>query len=104
MHRVARALSHRNFRLFYAGQAGSMIGMWLQLTAMSWLMYRLTDAAAAVALTTFAWQGPGLLRGPIAGAFADRHDRRRILIATQLLAVVPAFLLGVLTLGGVVRP
>jgi MFS family permease len=104
VHHVVRALRHRNYRLFYAGQAASLVGMWLQLTAMSWLMYRLTGAAAAVALMTFAWQGPGLVIGPIAGAFADRHDRRRILIAAQSLSVVPAAILGVLTLSGVVEP
>ncbi|MEE2775877.1 MAG: MFS transporter [Acidobacteriota bacterium] len=104
MRQIVRALRHRNFRLFYFGQAASMVGMWLQLTALSWLMYRLTGAAAAVALMTFAWQGPGLLIGPIAGAFADRHDRRKILIAAQAGSVVPALVLGVLTLLGVVVP
>lgn len=104
MRHVVRALRHRNFRLFYGGQAISLIGMWLQLTAMSWLMYRLTDAAAAVALMTFAWQGPGLLLGPVAGAYADQRDRRVILIVTQALAVVPAAILGFLTLAKVVAP
>lgn len=78
--------------------------MWLQLTALSWLMYRLTGAAAAVALMTFAWQGPGLVIGPIAGAFADRHDRRRILIVAQSLSVLPAVSLGILTVGKLIQP
>lgn len=80
------------------------MGMWLQVTAMAWLMFRLTESAAAVALMTFAWQGQGLLLGPIAGAFADRHDRRLILIITQSFSVVPASLLGLLTVTGVVVP
>ena len=101
---VLRAFRSRNYRLFFAGQAGSLIGMWLQLTAMSWLMYRLTQAATWVAVLTFAWQGPGLVLGPIAGALADRVDRRRILIVAQALSVVPAAVLGILTIGGVITP
>ena len=102
--RLLRAFRHRNYRLFFGGQAGSLVGMWLQLTAMSWLMFRLTGAAAWVAILTFAWQGPGLVLGPIAGAYADRVDRRRILIVSQALSVVPALVLGLLTLAGSITP
>jgi MFS family permease len=99
-----RAFRSRNYQLFFAGQAGSLIGTWLQVTAMSWLMYRLTSSAAWVAFMTFAWQGPGLLLGPIAGVFADRADRRRILIVAQALSAVPPAALGVLTIAGIVTP
>jgi MFS family permease len=99
-----RAFRHRNYRLFFGGQAASLVGMWLQLTAMSWLMYRLTESSAWVAILTFAWQGPGLVLGPIAGAYADREDRRRILIVAQALSVVPAAVLGVLTIAGSITP
>ena len=58
--------------LFFAGQAGSLIGMWLQLTAMSWLMYRLTQAATWVGCPHLRVAGPRPRAGPIAGALADR--------------------------------
>jgi MFS family permease len=99
-----RSFRSRNYRLFFGGQAGSLIGMWLQLTAMSWLMYRLTQAATWVAFLTFAWQGPGLVLGPIAGALADRVDRRRILIVAQALSVLPAAALGIFTIAGWITP
>jgi MFS family permease len=101
---VFRAFESRNYRLFFGGQAGSLIGMWLQLTAMSWLMSRLTQAAAWVAFLTFAWQGPGLVLGPIAGAMADRFDRRRILVVAQVLSVIPAAALGIFTIAGWITP
>jgi MFS family permease len=78
--------------------------MWLQLTALSWLIYRLTDSAAWVGVLTFALQGPGLVLGPIAGALADRHDKRRILVIAQAASMFPALFLGLLTLGGAIRP
>jgi MFS family permease len=101
---LLRSFRSRNYRLFFGGQAGSLIGMWLQLTAMSWLMYRLTHAATWVGILTFAWQGPGLVLGPIAGALADRVDRRRILITAQALSVVPAAALGIFTIAGWITP
>ncbi len=104
MHSLARALRHRNFRLFYVGQGASMSGLWMQYTAMAWLVFRLTDSAAVVGVTTLAMQGPGLFLGPIAGALADRHDKRRILVVTQVLALATSVVLGLLTVSGVVRP
>lgn len=101
---LLRAFRHPNYRLFFAGQAVSMLGMWLHWTAQSWLVYRLTKSAAAVGLVTLALQGPGLLLGPIGGAYADRFDKRRLLIVTQASTVLPAALLGVLTLSGRVVP
>ena len=98
-----RALRYRNYKLFFGGQAASLVGMWLQLTAQSWLIYRLTDSATAVGIMTVAQQGPGLLLGPFVGALADRHSKKRILLISQAAAAVPAFALGVLTLSGVVE-
>jgi len=93
MPRVFRALRRRNYRLFFVGQALSLTGMWIQMVAQSWLMYRLTDQAFAVAWVAIAQQGPGLLVGPIAGALADRHSRRSILVLAQAASVVPALVL-----------
>lgn len=98
--RRSRALGHSNYRLFFGGQAASLIGMWLQLTAQSWLIFRLTGSAAAVGVLAFAMQGPALLLGPVAGALADRHDKRRILVLAQWGSFGPIAVLAALTLSG----
>ena len=93
-----RALRHRNFQLFFAGQAVSLIGTWMQIVAESWLVYRLTGSEVLLGFVGFAGQIPVFLIAPLGGAFADRHDRRRILVATQTSAMVLAMTLAVLTL------
>jgi MFS family permease len=97
---MLRALRHRNFRLFFAGQGVSLIGMWMQMVAQSWLMYRLTDSAAMVGIVAIAQQGPGLFIGPFAGAYADRHSRRQMLIGAQSVSILPALIMGGLTVVG----
>ncbi len=99
---VMRALRHRNYRLFFAGQGTSLIGTWMQRIAMSWLVYRLTDSAFLLGLVGFAGQIPTFLFASFAGVFVDRWDRHRLLLATQTLAMVQASLLAVLTLTGFV--
>jgi MFS family permease len=95
-----RALRHRNFRLFFAGQFISLTGTWMQSVAQSWLVYRLTDSVVLLGMMGFASQIPVFLLAPIGGAAADRFDRRRILVATQSAAMVLAFILAALTLTG----
>ena len=98
-----RSLRHRNFRLFAAGQIVSLTGTWVQLVAQSWLVYRLTGRATLLGLVGFAGQIPIFVLAPLGGAIADRFERRRIIIVTQTIAMVLAFVLAALTLGGVVR-
>lgn len=81
-----------------------MVGMWLQLTALSWLIYRLTESAAFVAIVLLGLQGPGLFLGPIVGVLADRYRRRHILVMAQTLTSIPALALGALTLSGLIQP
>lgn len=95
-----RALRHRNFRLFLGGQIVSLAGTWMQQVALSWLVYRLTRSPLLLGLVGFAGQVPTLLLAPVAGAWADRGNRRRIVIATQALAMVQALLLAALVLHG----
>ncbi|NBA98269.1 MFS transporter [Pseudomonas sp. R5(2019)] len=95
-----RALQHPNFRLYFIGHAISTLGTWVQMVALSWLVYRLTDSAALLGLTTFASLLPQLIVGPIAGAWIDRHDKRRLLIGTQTLLGVQAAVLALLTWSG----
>ncbi len=96
--RVLRALQHRNYRLYFGGQAASLIGIWMQFTAQSWLMYRLTESSAAVGILAAAQTGPGLILGPFAGALADRHDKRRIMMASLAVSLLPALVLAVITI------
>ncbi|HEX6267705.1 MAG TPA: MFS transporter [Burkholderiales bacterium] len=99
-----RALQHRDFRLFFAGQGVSQIGTWLQLIATSWLVYRLTDSAFMLGLAAFAMQIPFLVLAPIAGVFVDRLDRRRLLLATNCIAALQATLMFTVVALGVVQP
>lgn len=85
-----RALRHRDFRLFFAGQGISQVGTWLQMIATSWLVYRLSDSAFMLGLAAFAMQIPFLVLAPIAGVFVDRLDRRRLLMVTNSIAALQA--------------
>ncbi len=94
---VLRALRHRNFRLYFIGQGISLIGTWMQGTATGWMVYRLTDSAFILGVAGFAGQLPAFLFAPLAGVAADRWDRRKLLIVTQVLAMAQALALATLT-------
>ena len=98
-----RALQHRNFQLFFAGQLVSLIGTWMQSTAQLWLVYKLTNSAALLGVFGFANQIPILLLASIGGYVGDRYNRHRGVIATQTAAMILAFVLAALTLTGVIR-
>ncbi len=100
---VFRALRHRNFRLFVAGQTISLTGTFMQTVAQSWLVYRLTRSEWLLGATWFCTQIPVFILGPLGGLAADRHSRHRIVIATQMLSMMQALLLAVLTLTGTVQ-
>lgn len=100
----ARALASRNYRLYFTGQLVSLAGTWMQQIAMIWLAYRLSNSAAVLGMVGFASQIPILLLGPFAGVLIDRYDRRRILVATQFLALLQAVALTWLTWIGRVSP
>jgi len=93
-----RALSHRNFRLFFGGQSISVIGTWMTRVATSWLVYRLTGSALLLGTVSFAGQIPTFLLAPIAGVIVDRIDRRKVLVWTQALAMLQSLALAWLTL------
>jgi MFS family permease len=98
-----RALAYRNYRLFFFGQSISLIGTWMQQVAMSWLVYRLTGSAFLLGTVGFTSQIPTFLVAPFAGVFADRSNRRHLLLATQSLAMVQALLLAYFVLSGSIR-
>lgn len=99
-----RALHHRNFRLYFSGHAISTLGTWVQQVALSWLIYRLTDSVALLGLTTFAALLPQLLVGPFAGAWIDRHDKRRLLILVEGALALQALTLAALTASELISP
>ncbi len=99
-----RALQHRNFRLFFAGQFVSRIGFWMQNMAQAWLVYRLTDSPVMLGLVAFAGQFPTLLLGLFAGVVADRFNRYSVIVVMLVLATIQAAVLGVLTLGEWIAP
>jgi len=100
---LLRALNHRNYRLYFGGQAVSLIGTWMQQVAMSWLVYRLTNSTMLLGVVGFAAQLPIFLFASLAGVFADRHNRHRILIVTQFSSMLQGLALAVLTLSGVIH-
>jgi len=93
-----RALRHRNFQLFFSGQLISLIGTWMQTVAQSWLVYKLTGSSLQLGEVGFANQIPVFLLAPIGGMVADRVNRHRIVIATQIASMVLALILALLTL------
>ncbi len=97
---VFRAFAYRNYRYYYYGQSVSLIGLWVQNIAMGWLAYRLTGSALLLGTITFSLQIPSLFITPFAGVLADRWNRHRMIIITQILAMMVAFVLAWLTLSG----
>src|SRR5260370_7169604 len=94
---MLRALSYRNYRLFFGGQIVSLVGSWITMTATSWLVYRLTGSAMLLGVVGFAGQFPGFVMGPFAGAYVDRWDRPKLLIGTQVISMLQSFALAALT-------
>ncbi|MGA2172770.1 MAG: MFS transporter [Sedimentisphaerales bacterium] len=97
---IFRSLRYRNYRLFFTGQIISLTGTWMQQIALPWLIYRLTGSVLLLGVVGFASQIPAFLMAPFAGVMADRLDRYRILIATQILSMLQAFLLAILFFTG----
>ena len=98
-----RAFQYPNFRLFFYGQSLSLVGTWIQQIAMAWLVYRLTGSAFLLGLAAFAGQFPIFLLAPLGGVWADRFDRRKLLVVTQALAMAQALALALLTHTGLIQ-
>ncbi len=97
-HSLFRALRHRNYRIFFAGQGLSLLGTWIQQTAEVWLAYRLTHSALALGIVGFAGQIPTFLLASLAGAWVDRSNKRRLVIIAQFLEMAQGFALAILVL------
>src|SRR5512137_1853103 len=91
-----RSLQHRNFRLFFIGQGISLLGTWMQMTAVAWLVWRLSHSAFLLGLVGFSARIPTFLCAPLAGVLVDRWDRRWLVILTQVLSMLQALMLAAL--------
>ncbi len=89
-------MQSRNFKLFFYGQIVSLLGTWMQNIALGWLVYRLTNSVFLLGLVGFAGQIPSLLITPFAGVYADRLNRHKVMIITQISSMLLAFVLAFL--------
>lgn len=99
---IARALSHRDYRRFIGGDGISLVGNWVQRVAVGWLTWELTHSGTWLGIIAMAELFPSILFGPLGGAIADKWDRRRIAIAAELVLMVQAIGLAVLTWTGII--
>jgi MFS family permease len=98
-----RAFRHRNYRLFFAGQAVSVVGTWMQQVAQGWLVLQLTGDPFWLGLVAVAQYGPVLVLGLVGGVLADQLPKRRTLVVTRAVSMAPALILFGLTAAGVVE-
>ena len=91
-----RAFKSRNYRLYFIGQSASLIGTWMQKTAVSWVIYTLTHSTFMLGLTLFASQFPSFLFSLLGGVVSDRYNRFKVLLSTQVASMIQATLLAVL--------
>src|SRR6476469_5170826 len=98
-----RALSHRNYRVFWVGAFLSNCGTWMQAVAQGWLVLELTNSSFWLGLDAFMATIPGFFLTLLGGVFADLVDRRRLLISTQVDAGIAALGLATLILTGLVN-
>jgi len=90
---IFRSLQYYNYRLFFTGQAISLIGTWMQRVAVSWLVYSITGSAFLLGAITFLSLIPSLFLSPFAGSFVDRHNKYRVLMFTQIGLMLQAGIL-----------
>jgi MFS family permease len=88
-----RAFRSRNFRLFFAGQSLSLLGTWMQKTAVSWVVYAQTHSKFMLGVSVFATLFPSAIFSLLGGVVSDRYSRYRVLLLTQVLSMVQAVLL-----------
>ncbi len=93
-----RAFKSRNYRLYFTGQSVSLIGTWMQKTAVSWVIYTLTHSTLMLGVTLFCSQFPSFLFSLLGGVVSDRYNRYRVLLTTQVASMIQAILLAVLIL------
>ncbi|MGE5394621.1 MAG: MFS transporter [Candidatus Saccharibacteria bacterium] len=90
---IFSSFKNKNFRLFFAGQSISLLGTWMQKTAVSWVIYSLTQSKFMLGVSVFATLFPTALFSLYGGVVADRYSRYRVLLSTQLISLLQAILL-----------
>ncbi|MFA7073958.1 MAG: MFS transporter [Endomicrobiaceae bacterium] len=100
---VFKSLNIKNYRLFFFGQIISVIGSWLQMTAMPWLVYSMTNSSILLGTVAFLSQIFILIISPFAGTFADNYNRKKLLFVTQGLLMLEAGILTILTMTGTIH-
>lgn len=98
------SFAHRNYRLWFAGQAASLVGTWMQMTALGFLVFELTHSPAYLGYVGFVAGAPLWLFSLFGGLVSDRVPRRSLLLVTQTAMMLLAFLLAGLTFKGLIRP
>ena len=104
LRRTFRALRHRNYRLFFYGQLVSLTGTWMQQTAMSWMVYQITNSKFLLGVIAAAGSAPMILFSLWGGSLADRQSKRLILVVTQTAQMILAFLLAGAVWTGIANP
>src|ERR1700727_1619304 len=89
------AFRSRNYRLYFCGQSVSLIGTWMQRTAVSWVVYTLTGSPFMVGLSLFCLQFPSFLFSILGGVVSDRYNRFKVLLITQVASLLQSLLLAV---------
>ena len=100
---ISRALKHKNYRHYFVWQFLSFTGTWIQSTAQSWLIYRLTGSALFLGLVSFAGSLPSLIFAPVSGVVSDRFKRKDVLLVTQTLCLIQGIILVILFFTGVIN-
>src|SRR5579864_5190507 len=97
---IFSAFRSRNYRLYFYGQSVSLIGTWMQRTAVSWVVYTLTHSAFMLGLSLFCTQFPSFLLSTAGGVVSDRYHRYRVLLFTQAASGIQSLLLAILLFTG----
>src|SRR6201992_4441731 len=84
------AFKSRNYRLYFTGQSVSLIGTWMQKTAVSWVIYSLTHSKFMLGVTLFATMFPSFILSTLGGVVSDRYDRFKVLLTTQVISMIQA--------------
>ena len=100
---ITRAFKHKNFRNYFIWQFLSFTGTWIQSTAQSWLIYRLTGSALFLGLVGFASSLPALILAPLSGVVSDRFKRKHVLLTTQILCLIQGIILAILFFSGIIN-
>ncbi|MGE3961572.1 MAG: MFS transporter [Dehalococcoidia bacterium] len=98
-----RSLRHRNYRLLWIGTLFSSSGLWLQQVTINWLAFSLSGSSFVVGLASGARSLPLLALGPVGGVMADRYDKKRLMLLTQVMQLISTLVFGLVIIAGLVE-